>query len=103
MLAVLMFGALTFCGLSVFSLCKANYCACKRAGQCDNPLNHYWLAAILSALLALACSCLALHTEKGTLVWILMMASCLAGALLSAQWQKRKLKQAGDLLTDGIN
>ncbi|ESP93625.1 MULTISPECIES: hypothetical protein [Pseudoalteromonas] len=107
MMVLLIMAALLFSGVSVYCLCKANYCACQRAGQCDNPVNHYWLGAIIAALLALACCCFALHSEKGTLLWIVLMSSCLAGALLSAKVQKLKrckqAKQANSLATDGIN
>ncbi|PHI36749.1 hypothetical protein CBQ28_12330 [Pseudoalteromonas sp. GCY] len=88
--------ALVFCGLSVYCLCKANYCACRHAGECDNPVSQYWLGAIVAALLSLLLSCAALHSEKGTLLWVLMMASCMTGAMLSARWQnlKRRCKNA---------
>ncbi|KAF7771998.1 hypothetical protein PCIT_a1976 [Pseudoalteromonas citrea] len=104
---MLIVAALLFSGASVFSFCKANYCACNHAGECDNPINHYWLASIVFSLFALACCCIALHAQNGTYLWILLMSSCLSGALLSARKQKLKqcdkTKPVDDLLTGGIN
>ncbi|MGO2477293.1 MAG: hypothetical protein ACTH7Q_02840 [Pseudoalteromonas sp.] len=82
--------ALIFCGASVFCFCKANYCACTQAGQCDNPVNHYWLGAILSALIALLLCSVALHSEKGSILWLVLMASCFSGALLSARQSAKR-------------
>ena len=81
----LIVAALLMCGASVYCFCKANFCACTRAGECDNPVNHYWLGAIICALAALLCCCGALHTEKGTLLWLILMVSCFSGALFSAK------------------
>jgi len=57
---LLILTGLIFCGASVFCFYKANYCACTRAGQCDNPVNHFWLGAITCALISLTFCCLAL-------------------------------------------
>lgn len=86
----LIIAALAFCGISVYCFCKANFCACTRAGECDNPVNHYWLGAIVCALVALVCCCSALHSENGTLLWLLLMVSCFSGALLSAKQSTKK-------------
>ena len=86
----LIIAALAFCGVSVYCFCKANFCACTRAGACDNPVNHYWLGAIVCALAALLCCCSALHTENGTLLWMILMTSCFSGALLSAKHSAKK-------------
>ena len=108
----LIIAALAFCGVSVYCFCKANFCACTRAGECDNPVNHYWLGAIVCActrdgecdnpvnhywlgaivcaLVALVCCCSALHSENGTLLWLLLMVSCFSGALLSAKQSTKK-------------
>ncbi|CAM3720381.1 MULTISPECIES: hypothetical protein [Pseudoalteromonas] len=109
----LIIAALAFSGASVYCFCKANFCACTRAGQCDNPVNHYWLGAIIFALIALLFCCGALHTEKGTLLWLLLMVSCFSGALLSAKQSakkrcdqskiKKSLKPADALLTNEPN
>ena len=77
----LIIAALMLCGVSVHYFCKANYCACTKAGDCDNPVNHYWLGAMLSAVLSLLLCCVALHVEKGTLLWLVLMTSCFSGAL----------------------
>nr|WP_247682425.1 hypothetical protein [Pseudoalteromonas sp. MMG013] len=104
---ILVVAALLFSGASVFSFCKANYCACNHAGECDNPINHYWLASILFSLISLGCCCFAFHTQDGTYVWLLLMSSCLSGALLSARKQRlrhcSKSKPTDALLTGGIN
>ncbi|MFY8326546.1 hypothetical protein [Pseudoalteromonas sp. ZZD1] len=109
---VLIIMALVFCGASVFSFCKANFCACTRAGECDNPVNHYWLGAIVAAFIALLCCCGALHSEKGTLLWLVLMVSCFSGALLSARHSSKKrcdksitqdTKPASALLTNEPN
>ena len=106
---VLILAALIFCGASVFCFCKANYCACTQAGQCDNPVNHYWLGAMLSALVSLLLCCAALHSEKGTLLWLVLMASCFSGAVISAKQsakrrcKKSKTKSANALLTNEPN
>ena len=106
-MVLLVITALIFSGASVFSFCKANYCACNHAGKCDNPIHHYWLASILFSLIALTCCCLALHSENGTFLWMILMGSCLSGALLSARKQKLtqcdKTKPRDALLTDGIS
>jgi len=92
---LLILTGLIFCGASVFCFYKANYCACTRAGQCDNPVNHFWLGAITCALISLTFCCLALHVELGTLLWLILMASCFLGAFISAkQSQKRKCTNA---------
>lgn len=90
MIIGLTFAALIFCGASVFCFCKANYCACTQAGQCDNPVNHYWLGAIANALISLLLCCAALHSEKGSLLWLVLMASCFSGALVSAKHAKKQ-------------
>ena len=99
MLLLFVLAALCFCGLSVYTLCKANYCACKHAGECDNPVSRYWLIAITSAMVSLLLCCLAFHSETGTLIWLLMMASTLAGALLSERWQHLKQRCKNSLFT----
>jgi hypothetical protein len=76
---------LLFCGASVFCFYKANYCACTRAGDCDNPVNHYWLGAIITALSSLGFCCLALHSQYGTLLWLILMSSCFLGGYVSAK------------------
>ncbi|KPH62668.1 hypothetical protein HJP15_10885 [Pseudoalteromonas sp. NEC-BIFX-2020_002] len=86
----LIIAALAFCGASVYCFCKANFCACTKAGECDNPVNHYWLGAILTAMVALLCCCAALHSENGTLLWLLLMCSCFSGALLSAKQSAKR-------------
>lgn len=95
MAVLLIIVALSFCGVSVYCFLKANYCACHRAGQCDNPINLYWISAMLCALTSLLCCCLALPTMQATLLWSALMASCFTGAFISAkgQVQKGKLKQ----------
>ncbi len=99
--------ALAFTGCAVFFLCKANNCACEKAGQCSNPVNHYWLSAIVCSVISLGLCCAIMHTEVGTLIWLLMMASCLAGAYLSIMQQKRKrcskTKSATGPLINAIN
>ncbi|WP_404341006.1 hypothetical protein [Pseudoalteromonas mariniglutinosa] len=99
--------ALLLCGASVFCFCKANYCACTRAGQCDNPINHYWLGAVVSAMLSLLLCCMALHTEKGSILWVILMVSCFTGAALSAKHSAKKrcnkAKPANALLTNEPN
>ena len=104
---ILIITALAFCGVSVFCFYKANYCACTQAGQCDNPVNHYWLGAMISALIALACCCLALHTELGSLLWLILMGSCFLGAFISAKKTRMKrcikAKQGDDLLINEPN
>lgn len=98
---------LLFCGASVFFFCKANYCACTRAGQCDNPVSHYWLGAIVNALISLALCCLALHAELGTLLWIILMGSCFLGAFISVKKSKyeqcKKTTSTNALLTNETN
>ncbi|MEL0641625.1 hypothetical protein V6260_13525 [Pseudoalteromonas aliena] len=81
---------LIFCGASVFFFCKANYCACTQAGQCDNPVNYYWLGAMLNALTSFALCCFALHVELGTLLWLILMGSCFLGAIISQKKSKYK-------------
>ena len=107
MFIMLILFSLMFSGFSVYFLCKANYCACNRAGECDNPISSYWLGCIVSSLFSLAFSCFALHSEKGTFLWLVMMTSCILGAVLSDKWQviTRSLstKPKGETLTDGIN
>ena len=104
---ILIITAIAFCGASVFCFYKANYCACTRAGQCDNPINHYWLGAMINALIALACCCLTLHAELGTLVWLILMGSCFLGAFISAKKSRMqrciKTKQEDDLLINEPN
>ncbi|ATG57293.1 MULTISPECIES: hypothetical protein [Pseudoalteromonas] len=107
MLIVLIMVGLIFCGASVFFFYKANYCACTQAGQCDNPVNRYWLGAMLNAVVSLIFCCTALHVELGTLLWLVLMGSCFLGAFISAQAnQKRqciKAKREDDLLTNEIS
>lgn len=106
MTVLLILCSLVFAGLSVFSFCKANYCACEHAGKCDNPINHYWLACVMFALISLAFSCFALHTENGTFLWIVLMTSCQSGAVMASKWQKAKTcsaKPKDELLTGEIN
>ncbi|AQQ00368.1 hypothetical protein H5119_17775 [Pseudoalteromonas sp. SG45-5] len=107
MIISLIIGGLIFCGVSVFCFYKANYCACTRAGQCDNPVNHYWVGAMFSALISLALCCLALHVEWGTLLWLILMGSCFLGAFISSkQYQYKQCKkttQASALLTNEIS
>ena len=103
----LIIAALMLCGVSVHYFCKANYCACTKAGDCDNPVNHYWLGAMLSAVLSLLLCCVALHVEKGTLLWLVLMTSCFSGAFISAKRSAKKRcvksKQADALLTNEPN
>jgi len=82
---------LFFCSISVFFFCRTNHCACTRAGTCNNPVNCYWLGAIISALISLAFCCLALNTQLGTLLWLVLMGSCFLGAFIS---QKRNKKSS---------
>ena len=107
MFVMLILVSLMFAGLSVYCFCKANYCACNKAGQCDNPINLFWLGTILAALVSLAFSCFALHTEQGTILWLIMMTSCQLGAVLSAKWQaltgSETPKLKDETLTGGIN
>ncbi|WP_082665514.1 hypothetical protein [Pseudoalteromonas sp. H105] len=99
--------ALMLCGASVYCFCKANFCACTKVGDCDNPINHYWLGAITAALIALLCCCAALHSEKGTMLWLVLMVSCFGGAVLSAKHSAKKrcnkTKRANALLTNEPN
>jgi len=87
---LLIIAGLIFCGLSVYFFYKANYCACTQAGKCDNPVNHYWLAAISMAVIALVFCCLALHVELGTLLWITLMGSCFLGGYISAKTNRKR-------------
>lgn len=104
---ILILTALMFCGASVFCFCKANYCACTRAGECDNPVNQFWLGAMLFAMASLICCCIAFHSEMGTLLWLILMASCFSGALISAKRNAKKRcdksKPADALLTNEPN
>jgi|TARA_B100001059_G_scaffold72669_1_gene69951 hypothetical protein len=101
------FTALLLCGVSVYYFCKANYCACTKAGECDNPVNQYWLGAMCSAVMSLLLCCVALHVEKGTLLWLVLMVSCFSGAFISAKRNAKKrctkAKQANALLTNEPN
>ncbi|KTF14658.1 MULTISPECIES: hypothetical protein [Pseudoalteromonas] len=107
MIISLIIAGLIFCGASVFCFYKANYCACTQAGQCDNPVNHYWLGAMLNALVSLALCCIALHVELGTLIWLTLMGSCFLGAFISAKQSKKrqcsKTNSANALLTSETN
>ena len=107
MVILLIIAGLIFCGASVFCFYKANYCACTQAGQCDNPVNHYWLGAMLSALVSLAFCCIALHVQQGTLLWLTLMASCFLGAYISAKREKlkrcKKANSTSALLTNEPN
>lgn len=104
---LLVLSALFFSGASVYCWCKASYCACQRAGQCDNPISFYWLAGICASMIALLLCCLALHTNTGTALWLILTLSCLTGATLSAklsgQKQRKRIKLKGDLLVGEIN
>lgn len=90
----LVLAALFFCGTSVYSFCKANYCACTRAGECDNPVNYFWLSAIVNALIALLLCCVAVHSKEGTILWLILMASCFTGAVISAKNSKRRCEKS---------
>lgn len=107
MIISLIVAGLIFCGASVFCFYKANYCACTQAGQCDNPVNHYWLGAMLSALISLAFCCLALHVELGTILWLTLMGSCFLGAFISAKKSNQRkctnTTQADALLVNETN
>ena len=64
-------------------------------GNVTIHVNHFWLGAITCALISLTFCCLALHVELGTLLWLILMASCFLGAFISAkQSQKRKCTNA---------
>ncbi|GAB0111386.1 hypothetical protein [Pseudoalteromonas distincta] len=107
MAITLIITSLIFCGISVFCFYKANYCACTRAGQCDNPVNSYWLGAMLNALISFALCCFALHVELGTLLWLILMGSCFLGAIISAKKSKykkcKKTTSTNALLVNEIN
>ncbi|WP_234399192.1 hypothetical protein [Pseudoalteromonas sp. T1lg75] len=87
--------ALLFCALGTYAFLRASYCACHRQGECDNPVARFWLLAMLSQLLSLGCCALTLHSQQGTLVWVLMTASCLAAAWMSERFNNHaKAKRA---------
>ena len=90
MIILFIITGLIFCGASVFCFYKANYCACIQAGQCNNPVTHYWLGAMLNALISLGLCCFALHVELGTLLWLTLMGSCFLGAFISAKQTKKR-------------
>nr|WP_247664667.1 hypothetical protein [Pseudoalteromonas sp. MMG010] len=96
-----------FCGASVYCFFKANYCACTKEGDCDNPVTHYWLSAITSAFASLALCCIALHSQYGTLLWLTLMISCFLGGYISAKTNKIKRKKntkpTSALLTNELN
>ncbi|WP_213610927.1 hypothetical protein [Pseudoalteromonas sp.] len=102
MIILLIIAGLIFCGVSVYFFYKANYCACTRAGQCDNPVNQYWLAAIATALTSLGFCCSALHVELGTLLWLTLMGNCFLGGFISVKANKKRrcknTKEANALL-----
>lgn len=88
---LLIIAGLIFCGISVYFFYKANYyCACTRAGKCDNPVNQYWLAAIAMAIISLVFCCLALHVELGTLLWLTLMGSCFLGGYISVKTNEKR-------------
>ena len=87
---LLILAGLIFCGISVYFFYKANYCACTRAGKCDNPVNQYWLAAISMAIISLVFCCLALHVELGTLLWLTLMGSCFLGGYISVKTNEKR-------------
>ena len=88
---LLILGALFFSGISVYCWCKASYCACHKAGQCDNPISLYWLGCIITSVVSLMLCCFALHVTNGTMVWLLLTISCLVGVALSAARQAQKI------------
>jgi hypothetical protein len=90
MIIALLLAGVVFCASSVFCFYKANFCACTRAGQCNNPVNHFWLAAISNALIALLFCCLALQVNVATLVWLTLMISCALGAYISSKQKQRR-------------
>ncbi len=97
--------ALLFCAMGAFWFLKANYCACHRQGQCDNPVTHYWLAAMLCQMVSFASCCIALHTVYGTLLWMVLITSCMGGVLLGARLSNKQTctKAANALLVGEIN
>ena len=107
MIILLIITGLIFCGVSVYFFFKANYCACTQAGNCDNPVNHYWLAAISMALISLGFCCLALHAELGTLLWLTLMGNCFLGGFIGVKTNKKsrcsKAKGANALLKAEVN
>ncbi|CAM4227448.1 DUF3325 domain-containing protein [Pseudoalteromonas byunsanensis] len=99
--------ALIFSGLSVYCWCKATYCACHHAEECNNAITLYWLGCIALAMCSLMFCYLALHSNKGTMLWLVLTTSCLIGATLCRKLSKRKrcdaTKLGGDLLTNEIS
>ncbi len=95
--------------LSIYQFCRANYCACTLAGQCNNPVGCHWLLALLAALFSLLFCAASTDSATGSLVWSLMMGGQLGGALLAGKKRQLRrckastLKDAGVLLTDGIS
>ena len=82
--------ALLFCAIGAFCFLKANYCACAHQGYCNNPIGRYWLGAILSQVASFALCCLALHTFVGTVLWLILICSCMGGVLISGALNRKQ-------------
>lgn len=97
---ILLLGSFVLTATSVYAFMRAHYCACHQQGECDNPIEKYWLVSIVCAAVSLAMSCAALGVDRGSLLWLVLALSCLVGALLSAHKQKLRKRQCATAPTD---